>query len=397
VRSLVLINSVGGASFSRSPQRDRPFWEYSWELAREFWSDGGLRIMEAVQEDVVGNMLRNPRALAEIGVLAARADLTAELAELRRRELPILVLGSNRDGLIPTASFDSLCAAIGTEGKVLDGGHSWLLANPRALGAVVDNLVSVEEAKADSARATTEELRSLLAGTKVPKARVKRLLAGASPLWLMSDSSAVLAHDLALCHPALAPGEVRAVVRPMESAGSYRLTVVAGDRPGLLADTAAAIAAEGLSIEAAAASTWVDDGLALHSMTVAAGEPVSDDRWAALGERLRSMSTVGRRRSLYVPTGRANVTVSGEGTGGALVKVTAPDGLGLLEAICRWFADYEVTINAAKVTTRGRTAVDTFLVDGAFNPSLLAHVLSRPRHRARWDPLRPCRLNVVRR
>ena len=75
-------------------------------------------------------MVVNPRALVEIGNVARRADLTGELAELQRRQLPVLVLWGGGDGVLPLSSFAALCAAIGTEGKVLRGGHSWLLANP---------------------------------------------------------------------------------------------------------------------------------------------------------------------------------------------------------------------------------------------------------------------------
>jgi glycine cleavage system regulatory protein len=405
VRSLVLINSVGGAGWAAGPDgavrpADRPFWEASWELAREmFWSDGGYRIIEAVQEDLIGNLMRNPRGMAEIGLLASRADLTAELAEMRRRELPILVLSSDRDILVPTASFNALCAAIGADGQVLEGGHSWLLANPRAFGAVVDNLLQVQahEDEVKGVRGTVEELRRLLETTTMPRARVKRLLAGADPLWLMSDSSAVLGRDLALCHPALGAGEVRAAVRPMAVRGTHRLTVVAADRPGLLADTAAALAAEGLSVLGASASTWEETstrdqyGLALHSMTVSAPDGWQPETWDALGDRLRSMDSAPRgKRARYVPTGQAKVTVSGEGSGQTLVKVTAPDGLGLLEAVCRWFADHDVSIAAARITTRGDTAIDTFLVDGTFDPSVLAHHLSRPR-RSMFPHLPGCR------
>ena len=64
----------------------------------------------------------------------------------------------------------------------------------------------------------------------------------------MSERPAVLAADLALCHPPLAPDEVRAVARPMEAPSTFRVTVVATDRPGLLADTAAALAEEDMTV-----------------------------------------------------------------------------------------------------------------------------------------------------
>ena len=194
---------------------------------------------------------------------------------MQRRELPILVLWGDGDGVLPLSSFDALCAAIGTEGKVLRGGHSWLLANPRALSEVLDNVVHVQVATPEvtGIGTTTDELRSLLRRTKIPKPIVTRLLGAASPLWLMSERPSVLAADLALCHPPLAPAEVRAVARPMDEPSTFRVTVVASDRPGLLADTAAALADEAMTVVSASVATWTDPDIALHSLTVVRRRP----------------------------------------------------------------------------------------------------------------------------
>ena len=267
-------------------------------------------------------MVVNPRALVEIGTVARRADLSGELAELHRRELPILVLWGGGDGVLPLSSFEALCAAIGTEGKVLRGGHSWLLANPRAFSDVLDNVVHVQVARArDGGIGTTRaELRSLLRRTKIPKPVVSRLLGVASPLWLMSERPAVLAADLALCHPPLAEAEVRAVARPMDTPSTFRVTVVAADRPGLLADTAAALAAEDLTVVSASVATWTDPDIALHSLTVlstSAGDP----RWDAVGERLRRLTSGSRPPSRFAPTGRVTVTAEPAGPGRSVVNV----------------------------------------------------------------------------
>ena len=179
------------------------------------------------------------------------------------------MLWSDGDGVLPLAAFEALCAAIGTDGRVLKGGHSWLLARPLAFSQVLDNLVQVQIAdhRTTGIRTTTTELRSLLRRTTIPMAVVTRLLAGASPLWTMSERPSVLAADLALCHPPLADAEVRAVARPMEDPTTFRLTVVAADRPGLLADTAAALADQHLMVLSASVATWSDRGIALHALT----------------------------------------------------------------------------------------------------------------------------------
>jgi pimeloyl-ACP methyl ester carboxylesterase/predicted amino acid-binding ACT domain protein len=383
VRHLVLINSVGSPAGSNGPTLaaqpyDRPVWQYGLQFAKEFWSRDGYHLVQAIREDLVRNTFANPWTLTEIGTLARRADLTVELAALRRREVPILVLWSDGDGVLPLAAFEALCAAIGTDGRVLKGGHSWLLAKPLAFSEVLDNLVQVQIADHESTgiRTTMTELRSLLRRTTIPMAVVTRLLTDASPLWMMSERPAVLAADLTLCHPALVDGEVRAVARPMEDPRVFRLTVVAADRPGLLADTAAALADEGLSVLSASVATWSDRNIALHSLTCTSTTAAVPD-WDALGVRLRSIGTTPRSAPRYRPTGRASVAITGSRPGQSVVKVTAPDGIGLLEAISRWLAERDLNIEAAEITTRTGVASDRFLVDGEFDPSALASHLSR--------------------
>jgi hypothetical protein len=98
---------------------------------------------------------------------------------LRERELPVVALWGRSDGVIPRASFDALCAAIGTEGEVVDGAHSWLLADPDAFGEVMTNVVSVaklaweSEKKEQGAAAPTKRRRllGLLPSARTPPTR----------------------------------------------------------------------------------------------------------------------------------------------------------------------------------------------------------------------------------
>ncbi len=244
-------------------------------------------------------------------------DLTEELAEIQRRSLPVLVLGSSHDGVIPSASFDALCAAVGVRGQVVRGGHSWLLANPKVLTDILDNVVEVQSVQRSTSgmRATSDELLRLPATTTVPEASAAELVAGASPLWMLSDPPSLLAGDLALCHPALARGEVRAVARPTDLATVWRLTVLSADRKGLLADTAAVLSAEGLSVQSASATTWKTPDLALHS-----SRTMGQADWEALGRRLRGMQA-----------GRPSIRPFGEGRRGtrsssmaSLIPPTSP-------------------------------------------------------------------------
>jgi predicted amino acid-binding ACT domain protein len=208
---------------------------------------------------------------------------------------------------------------------------------------------------------------------------VSRLLLGVSPLWVLSAPPKVLAADLALCHPRLGTDEVRAVARPIKSGNRFRLTVVGHDRPGFLADTAAVLARERVWVEAASVATWPSEDIALHALTVRADDELGPGRWSRVGEQLREVASGADRPARFVPAGRASVTLTGEGEGRSVVRVTAPDRLGLLSAITRWFADHDISVDAANISTVDGTAKDVFLIDGACDVDELArHLSERP-------------------
>ena len=76
--------------------------------------------------------------------MARTADLTAELEELKRRRLPVVVLWGERDELVTRASFDAMCEALGGAWSVtVEGSHSWLLADPDAFGEVITNVIPI--------------------------------------------------------------------------------------------------------------------------------------------------------------------------------------------------------------------------------------------------------------
>jgi pimeloyl-ACP methyl ester carboxylesterase/glycine cleavage system regulatory protein len=376
VRYLVLLDSVGASPWG-SPGRlsalNRAGWLWALRAMRDPVPIGeSVQVLRAAVEDFLPNIVRHPRTMLEVGVLARQADLGAELVELAKRDVPVLVLWGDHDRVLPTGSFDALCRAIGTEGRVVSGNHSWLLADPDAFGEVMSNVVDV------AACADTDELAQLLDGTSLPADVVKLLLDDAAPLWLMSEPPQVLAGDLALCYPPLRPGEVRAVARETDTSGSFRLTVVAEDRRGLLADTTALLAAEGLSVSRASATTWVKHRIALHTLVVDAPPDFLPDSWDLLAKRLRAVGEGAGPGFLFEPGGRAYVHTTPQALGRSLLSVSAPDQLGLLWAICGWLADHDVTIESMRVSSTATMAHDEFIVKGTFAPAELAARLSSP-------------------
>ena len=175
VRTLVLINSVGGSTWQSAggvvrSMAERPLWDWGIHFPRDVMPLPQMRrVLPVILEDALPNLIRNPRALWRVGMLARSADLTVPLEELKRRHLPVVVLWGDKDTVIPRASFDALCTAIGSAGEVVPGTHSWLLADPDAFGEVMTNIVSVAdmvrslETPSESEAAPPRELASLAA------------------------------------------------------------------------------------------------------------------------------------------------------------------------------------------------------------------------------------------
>jgi pimeloyl-ACP methyl ester carboxylesterase len=154
VRSLVLVNSIGGSSW-RSGRTlrsiaDRPLWDWGLHFPGDVWPiRQATRVLPVVVEDLLPNLLRNPRAIVKVANLARRADLRVELEALRDSGLSISIIWGTRDGIIPRESFEALCIASGVQGTVVEGSHSWLLADPEKFGEVITNDVRVAQAARD--------------------------------------------------------------------------------------------------------------------------------------------------------------------------------------------------------------------------------------------------------
>jgi pimeloyl-ACP methyl ester carboxylesterase/glycine cleavage system regulatory protein len=394
VRYLVLLNSVGDpTAFSLSGARGtmtrRGPGRLRFALSDLVPSPAGVAAANRASDVFLRNLITHPTSLAEVAALALTADLRGEMAVLAQRKTPVLVLWSDRDGLIPLSAFDTFCSTFGTDGHVVSGGHSWLLTDPDVFGEVLDNVIRMQRDQVGTQRASdgATEVRRLLHRTTMPARTVDQLVDGVTPMWVLSEAPSVLAADLALCHPPLAEGEVRAVARPLPAPDTYRVTVAAADRRGLLADTAARLSSEGLSIRSASVTTWPDLDQALHSVTVEAGWAVDDDRWQEIGRSLAELqgATPTYRQVQVAPVSAA---VEGESSAGSIVRVAAPDAPGLLSVICRWFADQGLSIEAAHISTVDGMAEDLFLVGGGTcdTDALVRHIEGDVRP-GRWSRL----------
>jgi pimeloyl-ACP methyl ester carboxylesterase len=148
VRSLVLVNSIGGSAWQRGRTlrsiSERPLWDWGLHFPADVWPvRQATRVLPVIAEDLLPNLVRNPRSIVRVAGLARRADLRYELEQLRDSGLPVTILWATRDGVIPRESFEALCVAAGVEGRVVEGSHSWLLADPAQFGEVITNDVEI--------------------------------------------------------------------------------------------------------------------------------------------------------------------------------------------------------------------------------------------------------------
>ncbi|MCU4186932.1 hypothetical protein K6U06_21380 [Acidiferrimicrobium sp. IK] len=226
--------------------------------------------------------------------------------------------------------------------------------------------------------ASPADLRRILEATSLPADLVDEILGEVGTPWLMGAPAEVVAGEAVLCHPPLAAGEVRAVANPTDQPGVFRLTVVAEDRPGLLAGTAGALASEGLSVVDAATTVLPRSRLALQRVAVLAPPtlPFDDAEWERVGHRLRAV--LGERLSVpvaWAPEPPVVVETQPQQLGRVLVTVRAPDRIGLLHAAASWFEGHGCNVEACHASSGDGTATDVFLIAGHVDPPALAAAL----------------------
>ena len=208
-------------------------------------------------------------------------------------------------------------------------------------------------------------------------AEADRLLDAFSPSYAATFSAA----DMALHRNLLGTGEL-AVDWAEVGDAMLRITVVAPDRPGLLARVAGALAVLGVDIHDANAFSH-RSGLALevflgHDRFRRLGE--SDDRARAteyLAEIVAGTSDVEeplreRRRRYRREPGAVEIRFDLEASQFAtVVEVEAPDEVGLLATVASVFADLDLDVTLAKVQTLADRVIDVFYVRDATGAKIL--------------------------
>jgi len=150
VGRLILVNSIGGSAWSDGRGMlkaigERPLWDWGLHLQTDLLPTRQLtRVLPVILRDAVPNLMRHPGAIWRVANLARTADLTLELAELNRRGLPVTIIWSKHDNVIPAATLLSLRAGLDDAQLItVPGGHGWLLSNPHLFGEVITNVLAL--------------------------------------------------------------------------------------------------------------------------------------------------------------------------------------------------------------------------------------------------------------
>ena len=332
----------------------------------------------------VADLVRNHLLLAEI---ATRIDIDDEdavlsaAARVGRRELlaPLHLL---------TAA-DSLAT----------GPATWSPWTAALIGGLVARLDAALSDDVDGAGLATrgESVRAATLASLPERDTAERAFVLGAPLrYLAGRDPGDVSRDARLVAELFSAGsadEARTAVSPGPADGSHYLTVIAPDRPQLLARIAGAISLAGLDILAVDAY-GARSGMVLDTFVVASAtlRPVTTETFvsferllrAALRDRLELRTRLAERRKHYPARSRAPLQVTTVSAGyDTAVRVSAPDRPGLLHDLAQAVSATGLNIRWAKILTVDGMAIDTFhVVDadgGPVDDGTVGHLAMRMR------------------
>jgi len=141
VRSLTLLNSVGGAPGSRSGLVDASWLRWMLGTVTELSPRDLARSTPAMLRYLVPNLLRKPITCALTARLALTVDLSGAAADLVASGMPVLFFWGDDDKLILPGALADVRGALPNE--VVQGRHGWLLSKPEEFASLVRDALVV--------------------------------------------------------------------------------------------------------------------------------------------------------------------------------------------------------------------------------------------------------------
>jgi pimeloyl-ACP methyl ester carboxylesterase len=141
VRSLTLINSVGGAPGQRQGLVDSSWLKWMLGTVGELSPRDLLRSTPGMLRDFLPNVLRKPVSCALSARLALTVDLAGEAAALVANGVPVLFFWGDNDKLVLPGALGQVAGALPNE--VVEGRHGWLLSRPEEFASLVRDALVV--------------------------------------------------------------------------------------------------------------------------------------------------------------------------------------------------------------------------------------------------------------
>ncbi|MGZ4539833.1 MAG: alpha/beta fold hydrolase [Blastococcus sp.] len=141
VRSLTLVNSVGGAPGTRSGLVDASWLRWALGTLSELSPGEVARSAPGMLRALVPNLVRKPVTMTLTARLALTVDLSQQAADLIDAGLSVLFVWGDQDKLILPGPLKDLTGNLPSE--VVHGRHGWLLSEPEEFAALLRNALVV--------------------------------------------------------------------------------------------------------------------------------------------------------------------------------------------------------------------------------------------------------------
>ena len=141
VRSLTLVNSVGGAPGRGSGIVDASWLRWALGATTELSPRAVARAVPSMLREFVPNALRKPLTLALTARLALTASLATQAEALVASGMPVLFVWGDADRLIAPGELGSVAGSLPSE--VVRGRHGWLMTQPEEFATLLRNALVV--------------------------------------------------------------------------------------------------------------------------------------------------------------------------------------------------------------------------------------------------------------
>ncbi|MCE5291485.1 MAG: alpha/beta hydrolase [Nocardiaceae bacterium] len=153
VDRLVLVNSIGGAEWIDAGGqvkhvRHRPLWDWGRGMGDDVTDRGHVvKLMPSIFRAGLAHLVRHSDVLWRSGQLARTSDLTSAVQSFSHRGLPVAIVWSREDKVVPQRMIASLRAAIGSHLWItVDGGHCWLNSNQTRFCDIIAGILTAPAA-----------------------------------------------------------------------------------------------------------------------------------------------------------------------------------------------------------------------------------------------------------